>query len=59
MKLGEYLKRDHELEEQYNEYKADCAEHEIQIAINHQNMAKIRINRTDLKRAFDEENAKL
>lgn len=59
MKLGEYLKRDLELEEQYNEYKADCAEHEMQIAINHQNMAKIRINRTDLKRAFERENAKV
>lgn len=59
MSLGEFLDQDRKMEDQYNEYEADCADHELQIAINHQNMAKIKINRADLKRAFDEENAKL
>lgn len=59
MTTAEFQKRDRDLIDQYNEYKADCAEHEIQIGINHREMAKIDINRADLKRAFEEENTKV
>ena len=49
-----YKEKDRELEDLYNDYVADCAQHETQIAINHQNMAKIRINRADLLRRFED-----
>ena len=54
MDWKEFLKRDRALEDQYLEYKADCAEHELQIALNHENMAKIRINRADLLRQYED-----
>lgn len=57
MDWKEFVKRDHELEDQYNDYAADCAEHELQIAINHRNMAKIQINRADLLREYEDSKA--
>ena len=57
MDWKEFIKRDRELVDQYNEYRADCAEHELQIAINHKNMAKIDINRADLLREWEDSKA--
>lgn len=48
MTKEEFKQRDRKLVDQYNEYLADCAEHEIQIGINHREMAKIEMNREDL-----------
>lgn len=48
MTQEEFAKKDLELADKYNEYQADCAEHEIQIGINHREMARISMNRTDL-----------
>lgn len=52
MSYEEYQSKDKELVDKYNEYLADCAEHEIQIGINHREMARININRSDLSREY-------
>ena len=54
MDYNEFLRRDRQLVDQYNDYEADCASHELQIAINHQNMAKIKINRADLLNEWED-----
>lgn len=54
MDYNEFLRRDRQLVDQYNDYEADCANHELQIAINHQNMAKIKINRADLLNEWED-----
>lgn len=50
----EFTKRDRELQEKYNEYLSDCAEHEIQVGINHREMARIQINRADLLHEYED-----
>lgn len=52
MSYEEYKRKDKELADQYNEYLADCAEHEIQIGINHREMARITTNRSDLSHEY-------
>lgn len=52
MDAKEYRELDHALAVRYNEYLTDCAEHEIQIGLDHREMARIKTERQSLAKEY-------